>query len=44
MSTGAGICIAGLVIAFVWACSISDNAAAAVVIIGVIIGLVRGIK
>lgn len=38
MSTGAGIALAGWFIAFVWACTVSENVAAGVVIFGLIIG------
>jgi hypothetical protein len=36
MSTGCGIAIAGWFLAFVWACSVSANTAAGVVIFGLI--------
>jgi hypothetical protein len=40
MSIGAGIAIAGFLVAFVWAASISENMAAGVVIFGGLAALV----
>ena len=37
MSAGCGIAIAGWFLAFVWACSVSENTAAGVVIFGLIV-------
>jgi hypothetical protein len=37
MSVGSGIAVAGWFLAFVWACSISTNTAAGVVIFGLIL-------
>jgi hypothetical protein len=37
MSIGGGIAVAGWFIAFVWACTVSENTAAGVVIGGIIV-------
>lgn len=37
MSLGAGIAVAAWFLAFVWACSVSDNTAAGVVILGLLV-------
>lgn len=39
MSIGAGLAIAGWFLAFVWACSVSENTAAGVVILGIIVAV-----
>lgn len=40
MNTGSGIAIAGWLLSFVWACSISENTVAGVVIAGIVVVVV----
>jgi hypothetical protein len=44
MSVGSGIAAAGWLLAFVWACSVSQNTAAGVVISGICIIVFVGVK
>ena len=45
MSAGTGIAVAGWFLAFVWACTVSENTAAGVVVFGVIAaGMVVGLR
>ena len=39
MTIGSGIAVAGWLIAFVWACTVSENTVAGVVIAGVLIAV-----
>jgi hypothetical protein len=43
MSIGSGIALAGWFIAFVWACTVSENVAAGIVISGIVAAGTRGI-
>jgi hypothetical protein len=43
LSVGTGIAVAGWFIAFVWACSVSNDTAAGVVIFGIIVAGVRAL-
>jgi hypothetical protein len=44
MTTGSGIAAAGWLLAFVWACSVSENTAAGVVFAGICIVFLVGAK